>query len=179
MFKLNNAGTTLLELIVVISIMAILTGGAAIGISLAFSQDASKCASKLNDAIYTARMYSMSKVGAYTLEVKKEDGEYVAVINDGTNEVYHEKISENGRIKNISFDLNGSGDSISDTKVAKIVFDKSKGNVKEYNGKAFTTDGASGTNTDGLIVFTIEQSRGDRIGTVTLVTSTGKHKIGN
>lgn len=178
-FKINNEGLSLVELIVVIAIMAIIAGASSIGVSFAFSRDAHQCAVKLNDAIYTARMNSMSKAGAYYMEVKMQDGEYVAVINDGTSEVYNEKISENGKIKNIAFELNGAGDNISDSKSVKIVFDKSKGNVREYNNVGFSADGAAGTNVDGLIVFTIDQSRGNKSETVTLVTATGKHKIGN
>ena len=177
--KLNNAGVSLIELVVVISIMTALTGTAALGINLAFSRDANKCATKLNDAIYTARMESMSKVGAYYLEVKKEGNDFVAIINDGTSEVYNEKISENGKISQITYALNGPAVGIDGATTAKIVFDKSKGNVKEFNGVGFTSDGASGTNVDGLIVFTIDQRTGNRSDTVTVVTSTGKHKIGN
>lgn len=177
--KLNNSGMTLLEIIVVIAILAIMAGGVSLSINVAFSRDASQCASKLNDALYEARMDSMSKPGAFYLEIRMESGEYVAVINDGTNDVYSEKLSENGKISSITCALNGNVTSISDVSTVKIVFDKSKGNVKEYNGVGFSTDGASGTNMDGQIIFTVKQSRGDRESAVTLVTSTGKHKAGN
>lgn len=177
--KLNNAGFSLVELLVVIGILSIMTGASALGMNFAFSRDASKCATRLNDAIYMARMDSMSKQGDYFLEIKKEDNDFVAIINDGSSEVYHEKISEHGRISNIAYDLNGTGDNISDTKIVKIEFDKAKGNVEKYNDVGFSADGSSGTNVDGLIVFTISQKNGLRTSKVTLVTSTGKHKIGN
>jgi len=177
--KLNNDGLSLIELIVVISIMSILTGMVSIGINLAFSKDATKCAGKLNDAIYTTRMESMSKAGAYYMEVKKTGTEYVAVINDGTSDVSTEQLSENGRISSISCELNGDTIEISESDTVKIAFDKSKGNVNKYNDIAFTTDGSSGTYVDGLIVFTIIQKNGNKSETVTPVTSTGKHKVGN
>ena len=81
--KLNNAGFSLIELIVVIAIMTILVGGASLGISLAFSKDAAKCATMINDAIYTTRMNSMSKAGTYTLTIEKNgDNKYIAEISD-------------------------------------------------------------------------------------------------
>lgn len=178
-YKLNNKGLSLIELIAVISIMSILTGMAAISANLAFSKDAHQCATRLNDAIYSVRMDSMSKPGAYYMEVKQSGGEYIAVINDGTSDIDELRLSENGKISNISYELNGTSVNISDSNIAKIVFDKSKGNVKSFNDVPFATSGEAGTQTDGLIVFTISQKNGDRSDTVTLVTSTGKHKVGN
>lgn len=176
--KQNNEGFSLVELIVVMAMMFILVGGMSISASLVFSRDAAQCASKLNDAIYTARMDSMSKPGAYFMQIKKVAGEFEVVLNDGTSDVYSEKISENGKIKAISFDLNGENGQITDSNTVKIVFDKSKGYVKTFNDKEITTDGANGTYKDGLIVFTVSQKTGTKTEDVTLVTSTGKHKVG-
>lgn len=184
--KLNSKGYTLIELIVTISIMSVLVGVSSIGLSLAFSRDASQCATKLNDAIYSLRMDSMSKTGAYYMEIKKSGSDFVAVVNDGTSDVRTEKLSENGRIKSIECHLDdGSGTAIAsvditDANTVKIEFNKSKGNVEKLNGFGFSADGSvSGTYAEGVIVFDISQSRGTRTSTVSLVTSTGKHKVGN
>ena len=52
----NNSGYTLVELIVVIAMMSILAGGMSLGVNLLFSKDASRCATRLNDALYEAKL---------------------------------------------------------------------------------------------------------------------------
>jgi len=178
LFKFDNAGTSLVELIVVISILAALAAGSALGISLAFSRDASQCATKLNDMIYRTRMDSMSKTGNFYLEIKLDNGNYKAQLVNDSGVVYEEWLSEKGRISSISAELNGTAYSISGTDTVKISFDKSKGNVRSFNGTDITADGASGTLTDGVILFLVTSRRGNKTDQVTLVTSTGKHKAG-
>ena len=173
--KKNNYGYTLIELIVVIAIMSIFTGGASLGISLLFSKDAANCATKLNDAIYKTRMDSMSKTGKYELTVDNADPANKAVIAldgttvdtvylDGTNTTKKTTVS----VKFVT-ESNPSGQSL--TMPLNIEFDKAKGNV------AFDIDG-DGSNDDGIIVFEIQAVRGGRESKVQLVTATGKHTIG-
>lgn len=167
--KLNNAGMSLIELLVVISIMSIMTGTMAISANLVFSKDAEKCATRLNDAISTARMNAMSKPGTGELVVKKQGGEYVAVYDDGSSE----NLSENNKISNISCSFNGTTVVISESDSVNIKFDKSKGTVAYFNGENLLESGA-----DGLAVFTVEQTTGNKKSDVTLVTATGKHMLG-
>jgi len=185
--RLGNEGVTLVEILVVISIMAILTGAVSMGISLAFSKDAAQCASKLNDAISEARMLSMSKEGDFALKITTADGKYLAVISgginkeqsDGTttyNETYREEISLEGdsaskKIKSIVY--NSGGSAISDSNEVTIVFDKTKGNVYKVNGVKLAEDANS------IMTFDITPQRGTRTAKVSLVTSTGKHTVGD
>ena len=167
--KLNNAGMSLIELLVVISIMSIMTGTMAISANLVFSKDAEKCATRLNDAINTARMNAMSKPGSGVLEIKKQGGEYVAVYDDGSSEC----LSENNKISKISCSFNGSNVVIDGSDSVSITFDKSKGIVADFNGEDLLNSGVS-----GLAVFTVEQTTGSKKSDVTLVTATGKHMLG-
>ena len=174
----DNRGFSLVELLVVIAIMGILVGGVTLGIGIVFSKDAARCATRLNDAIYTTRMESMSKEGAYTLTINKDaGGKYMAEIDNGSG------IKE-------TFDLEGNGKSIDEIKCTYseisgewgmpivISFDKSKGNVYKI-----TANGANkyeaGSTEDGVVCFDIKPLRGNKLSKVKLVTGTGKHTIGD
>lgn len=181
--KKNNHGYTLVELIVVIAIMSILVGGSSIGLSLLFSKDASSCATRLNDAIYTTRMNSMSKTGNYTLKVDNTGTANIATIacSDVTPAIPDTVIplddtqnTKRTTIKayfatesNLAANLDGQEIILP----INIKFDKAKGSVK------FDIDG-DGTDDDGIIIFKIHAERGNRDAKVQLVTTTGKHTIG-
>lgn len=181
-FNKNNAGMSLVELIVTIAIASILVGTMSFSVSLAFSKDAARCATILNDTLYSVRMDSMSKPGEYTVEIKDNNAEstssqYVAIItcktekSDGTLDTQEETIylegdASDNKVKEITATLNDvplSGN-------IAITFDKSKGYVKVGTGTSFSTD--------GIVEFHIIPVRGNKDAYVSLVTSTGKHTIG-
>lgn len=176
--KLNNAGYTLVELIVVIAIMGVLVGGVTIGAGLAFSKDASRCATRLNDEIYEARMNSMSKAGRYTLTVKNSGNANEAVIScsDITpaidDKVMYLDDSENDKKTEIKvyFRKEGAASEEEKSLPVTIQFDKAKGNA--------TVSAAGVELGEGILIFKIEAKRGQREAKVQLVTSTGKHTIG-
>lgn len=172
--KVNNSGYTLIELIVVISIMAVLTGTLGFSASLVFSRDAEKCATRLNDAIYTTRMNSMSKSGAYELTVASGTANIATIACDGTDEteIYLDNVEADKKTNLTAKFVTEDGTSTSLSLPVKIAFDKSKGNVK------FDVDG-DGTPDDGIIVFDVAAIRGNRTSKVQLVTTTGKHTIGD
>lgn len=187
-FIKSNKGFSLVELIVVIAIMGILVGGMSLGLSLAFSKDAHKCATAINDAIYEARMVSMTKAGDYTLELSKNaTGEYIAqIIETGTGTVEKEiALSNAGRIDTIEVKLDS--DSTADVTVgtttkSQLTFDKSKGNVSSLNGHKVKTPAETDQYTDGVITYDITSTRGSNASKeskVSLVTATGKHTIGD
>ena len=175
---MNNKGFSLIELIVIIAIMGVLVGGAGLGIGLVFSKDAMKCATRLNDSIYDARANSMYKAGKFELSIDNSGSANTATISqtdltpvtsdtiylDGEDSSKKTTISAKFVTEavpagtNLSFPLN-------------LTFDKAKGNVY------FDVD-ADGTYDDGIIVFDITPLRGNRTAKVQLVTTTGKHTIG-
>lgn len=188
--KLKNAGFSLVELIVTIAMASILVGGISLGISIMFSKDAAKCATTLNDALYTVRMNSMSKPGDYTLEIKdistdSSKTQYVAEISckvkkdDGSIEdlpnerIYLEGGEGENKVKTIDATIgDASSYTISSSDTVKITFDKSKGCVSTVNG--------SNMSNGGIVVFHIVPARGPetRSADVSLITATGKHTIG-
>lgn len=176
--KFNNSGFTLIELIVVIAIMAALVGMSSIGIGLAFSQDANRCATTLNDALTEARMYTMSKQGEYSLVISKDSSDmYVAKIlreppGGGTSSVEAEYDLE-GESKKIE-SITVSGTLISSSDEVIIVFDRTKGNVHSVS------IGGTPLTEDTVLEFNIVPKRGGdrRTAMVSLVTGTGKHQVG-
>lgn len=194
--RIDNVGYTLIELIVVISIMAIMTGTAALGLSVAFSKDAARCATLLDDALTETRMLSMSKEGDFSLSITVDaNGHHKAIISGGTTteseeggsvytETYNQEIDLEGDsgIKISSITCNSPsitllGDSASSGNQIKIVFNKTKGNVHSVA----INDGAADSleNSNEIMIFDITPVRGNRTAKVQLVTSTGKHTVGD
>jgi len=186
----NNAGFSLVELIVTIAVASVLVGGATIGASLVFSRDASRCATILNDALYSTRMDSMSKPGKYTIEIKDNNADashsqYVAVVTCEIerpgesseitrNTIYLEGESGRNTIDTITATLKKSDGNVSlianHSDTLTFSFDKSKGCVNKDAGTDITED--------GIIIFHITPTRGSNEADVSLITSTGKHTIG-
>ena len=175
---MNNKGISLIELIVIIAIMGVLVGGASLGIGLVFSKDAMKCATRLNDSIYDARANSMYKTGKFELIIDNSGSANTATISQTdltpvTSDTIYLDGVDSGKKTTISAkfvtEAVPAGTAISFP--VNLTFDKAKGNVY------FDVD-ADGTYDDGIIVFDITPLRGNRTAKVQLVTTTGKHTIG-
>ena len=178
---MNNKGFSLIELIVIIAIMGVLVGGASLGIGLVFSKDAMKCATRLNDSIYDARANSMYKTGKFKLSIDNTGSANTATISQTdltpvtSDTVYLDGV-DSGKKTTISArfvtEAVPAGTAIS--LPVSVTFDKAKGNVYSV------VDADEMTYGDGIIVFEIEPLRGNRNrkAKVQLVTTTGKHTIG-
>ena len=75
----NNKGYSLVELIIVIAIMALLTGTAFFSISMIFSAGANACANSMKEALAENKVIAMGKSEA-KLEIYRGDDECVYVI---------------------------------------------------------------------------------------------------
>lgn len=171
--QLNNSGFSLIELIVVIAIMGIIVGVSSMSLALAFSKDAERCATRLNDAIYDARMSSMSKSGNYHLIVNDDAGVYSAVVGD--DKLVYLDGDSNSKKTNISAYIVYEDGGI--TKKDELPFpveihiNKAKGNV---------IVGEASVQKEGIVLFEISQIRNTtKTSKVQLITSTGKHTIGD
>ena len=178
---MNNKGFSLIELIVIIAIMGVLVGGASLGISLVFSKDAMKCATRLNDSIYDARANSMYKAGKFELSIDNTGSANTATISQTdltpvtSDTVYLDGVDSNKKTTisaRFVTEAVPAGTAIS--LPVSVTFDKAKGNVYSV------VDADEMTYGDGIIVFEIEPLRGNRNrkAKVQLVTTTGKHTIG-
>lgn len=181
---LKNGGYTLVELIVVMAIASILVGGMSLSASLVFSKDAAKAAVHLNDAVYEARMLSMTRVGDFRVLVSENNDIYYANIMDGTNLYKEIRICDEKRIEDITvtLDTESSATCQIPSSSVEISFDKSKGNITAFNSVNIKDTPGSGEYRDGVITFTITQSKGTtpkKTETVKIVTATGKHTVGS
>lgn len=175
---MNNKGFSLIELIVIIAIMGVLVGGASLGIGLVFSKDAMKCATRLNDSIYDARANSMYKAGKFELSIDNSGSANIATISQTdltpvtSDTVYLDGVDSNKKTTiSAKFVTEAVPAGTYLSFPVNLTFDKAKGNVY------FDVD-ADGTYDDGIIVFDITPLRGNRTAKVQLVTTTGKHTIG-
>lgn len=75
--QLNNAGMTLIELIIVVAIMAVVLGGLVLSTSFLGNSRVKRSYSQLQSAYSSARMESMSKKDPLELKISKDtDGVY-------------------------------------------------------------------------------------------------------
>ncbi len=168
----DDRGISLVELIVVISIMVVLTGVVSMGLGMMFSRDANYVAVRIDDTLTEARTMSMSREGdvTYTLHIDSDPagnytGSYVEIkrVDKDGNVLDDDRtaLDKSVTITATGATPDGSGNIV-------IVFNKAKGNVETVNGSA----AASG------IVYTfdvVSRRNASSTRTVTLVPTTGRH----
>ena len=162
----DNRGISLVELIVVISIMAVMVGVTSLGLGMMFSRDANYVAVRIDDALSETRTLSMSKDGKFTclLHIDAPDGSYVQINRSvgGAVSTEYKKILLD---KSVNIAVKGDGTAISGD--FSVEFDKSKGSVKQVNGA--TAD-------KGVYTITVTSTKNtSKTRDVTLVTITGRH----
>ena len=161
----DNSGYSLVELLTVISIMMVITGVAALSLSLAFSQDAKRAAVIIDDELTETRMLSMSKAGVITMTIHTDaDGMSNTIeIKEGTNPLKIVPVD-----KKVKISLKGSASADPGNDII-IEFDKSSGRVVNVNGAVVD---------NGMYEIEAVAQRGrNKTATVTLVANTGKHYI--
>ena len=166
----DDRGISLVELIVVISIMAVMIGIISISLSVMFTRDATYVASKIDDGLSEARMYSMSKAGTFyfVLHIEDPKDSYVEIKDGGS---YSKIVQLDKSVKITVSDDTGSF-TAGDGSDVYIAFNKSNGAVRSV------TDGAPATDSTASGVYTIEIESTKNIAktkTVTLITTTGRH----
>jgi prepilin-type N-terminal cleavage/methylation domain-containing protein len=162
----TDKGMTLIEILVVVAIMSIVTGGVGVSLSLAYSRDSEKCAKTINAALENARMMAMSEQGNFDLTIDMQNNAMtitqVVKADDGTASetvIYNEDLQNRVRIYMVSEEGGESADTVT------IRFDKSTGKVASVS---------SGENK--IIRITSENSSGKKA-TVVLIKGTGKHYV--
>lgn len=145
----NNKGYSLVELIVVIAIMAALTGTVVYTISLIMSSDAKGCAHSLVSALADTKVNAMGREGAY-LELKRDaDGNIwcTQYVNKGgiwdisgqaqiigTRRTFISYFADGQEL------TNGGGTALTESSdPLYISFDRSSGSYREGNGPSGIT----------------------------------------
>ena len=131
--KMNNAGMSLVEIVVVVLIIGILASGAVIGFSFINSRDASNAAEGIMSSLERTKLDTLASKDAVQLELCKEGNHYYGILTRGTGEDIEEvdkiEIAGNGvSIKVINTDststtIGGSNSAIFKYNKANGAFD--------------------------------------------------------
>lgn len=181
--RIEDNGYSLVEIIVVISIMAVMVGIMSFGIGMMFTRDADYVAVRIDDALSEARTLSMSKEGTFTCVIHIDPSDsgknakhtvqiYQTIGPDkdaATTTLYKEMALD----KSTSISVTGSN--------VSFVFGKSKGNVTRVGGApASVTDVTKtvfeGTEASGVYEVTVTSTKNSsKIRKVSIVATTGRH----
>ena len=136
--KLNQAGMTLIELVVVILIIGILSAGATVGISYVSRMNSTGAGEKLASLLERTRVYTLSANGTVKLVLKEESGTYYGVLMNGSTEVDKVALGNGGlTIKATKLVDDGGGTEVPETKDIKndgeyeISYNKANGAFNE------------------------------------------------
>ena len=121
--KLNQAGMSLVELVVVILIIGILSAGSGIGIAFFNRMNATSAAEKLASALERTRLLTISADTDRDIELvlDKEDREYYAIVKEAGVETDRIKIG------NTALTIKVEGIELTDTSVVTFSYNKSNG----------------------------------------------------
>lgn len=172
--KENNQGFSLVELLVVITIAAVLSGMAVFGVSLAFSRDVERCAKTINVELERARMDAMSRRGVSFITIDRVD--QTVTINRDTNPsdgvAGTTEVTELQSQVELSFfnGVDATATAVNEDEI-NIFFDPSNGSVLRV------TNGAGNAINGVLFQIRAVNQNGTRVVSVVLVRSTGKHYV--
>lgn len=152
--KLNQAGMSLVELIVVILIIGILSAGSGIGMVYVSRMNASSAAEKLVSTLEKTRLLTISSSETVKMELIYEDNNYYARILQGGVETEREKLGNGGLT--ITVRDSGGGSTTVDTTTCEFSYKKSNG--------AFETS----------CLYTRVEIEGSKSNAVCLVRATGR-----
>lgn len=82
--KMVSKGFSLVELIIVIAIMGILTGGVALGVGMLNSADSKKLANNINSSFTTLRSENMAKDKKTYMHLYQYEGEYYIQMSENS-----------------------------------------------------------------------------------------------
>jgi prepilin-type N-terminal cleavage/methylation domain-containing protein len=180
----DNKGYTLIEVMVVVSIIGLLVGTAGVGLSLANSRDAEQGGRSVDIAISNARMSAMSRTASYEILI---DSTNRAIEVDSGNGFFgaSPRIPSRVNVENeiIYRDVDAGGAPTDITvrpKVIIITFNKATGSVasiKRGDTKAAAIADASPITTASIVRVRVENDRQTKLSTVVLVASTGRQFI--
>lgn len=157
-----------MELLLVIAIMSIAVGIAAVGLSLVYSRDAEKCAKLIDNALEETRMSALSQAGSFRLTVDGTN-HILSVESLGSAAPEEKQLPENVEIKVCA----EGGSAKAEGKCITVEFDKAAGKVKEI-----TVDGAAvGRDSYHTVRISAEARGNSRKAAVMLIKLTGKHYI--
>lgn len=178
--QLNNKGFSLIELIVVIAIMALLVGVAALGIYTMVSGDTKRASKTISGEISSLRSNTLAVMGQWQYEIVNDNGSYkLYTYKDGVEKDYNNLGS---RIR-VSYKASESASEVEIGKGDKIIITFVQGSGKiddiqklhpaELNG-ASALDSANSVKGTGYCVFKMTTGGGKNAEDFKLYYETGK-----
>ena len=178
--RIGNRGYSLIELIVVISIMAVIVGIMSFGVGMMFTRDANYVAVRIDDELTEARTLAMSRDGVFTYVLHADNasgdhkGGFIRIdqtVVTGVDEYGHD-ITSTTEYKKVLLDKGATiavtGASLDASGNMTIVFDKANGSVKSVNGSAPVSG-------DVYTITVTSSKNSSKTKEVTLVATTGRH----
>lgn len=167
--KRDNRGLSLVELMIVIAILAVISGIVTLGIGVAISKPAEECARKMQQSLEGARVYTMGKQ-KMAMKYYMSDGavyaqEIITYPNGTTLYKDPEKIGAKGMKVTYKAKTGGTEYNLSGTPLI-LSFDRSTGglNTAECSPSGFSSQ----------VTLEIQVQRGSTVMKVTLYGLTGK-----
>ncbi len=155
----NNSGFSLIELLVVITILAIFSAGAVAGLGYLTLANTGKCASKIDSGFTVLKSRNMSKAEQTYMHLYNQNDEYYLVYN-----------TEDGD----TFTPDGSGECIGNNKL-KISMDDNP--IEDGEHVSFSVRKKDGSFVNTLTPTSKITVSGQSAKEITIVTSTGKHFV--
>lgn len=157
----NNKGFSLVELIVVIALIAVLSGLVAISASAVLGTQVKAATKNIETEIKKARNLTMGKDRVVLKLYKADDGYYADIIpNDDASKAVTKKVGKQKVTVEYSYSTDGSDLKTLDSNGVVIEFDRSSGEVKKDD--------------DGNCVRVIKITKNKTVRTITLYQETGK-----
>lgn len=131
----DNKGFSLIEVIVVVTILIIISTAGLITVSIITGRGAQQCANQLQSTLMNCRNSSMGKKSVEINFSSDSDGVYYCETIDGTSKG-NIKIANKGVTLSTSFD----GANYTDMSSCSLNFERSSGALNQIDGIAVTSD---------------------------------------
>lgn len=164
--KINNKGFSIVEIIIVVSILAVLTGVASMSISVLTTRPVDDCTQRLKTVLEGNRITTMGKLSSY-LEIYKDGEGYIYIREYIDGEAKEKRIGENS--VNVQFFVQGDQwyDLPDEANKLVIKFNRSSGSLKPQAGGTY----------DGKYIEKFAISRGERRMEVAIDRLTGRVNV--
>ncbi len=168
---MNNKGTSLIEMLFIVLILAVVAGGIGLGLGLITGKPVDKCAERLKSVLQNNKITTMGKQSAeLEVYVDAEGGISVKEIiynADGTNQVNITRLVEKDVTVTYMVNDDGIDRPLGDsTNPLKLSFDRSSGGFHDLSAMSPLLAGKYCTR--------IQMSKGSTVKTLKLFSLTGK-----